>query len=310
MEEKSPELSIVIVVVSDSQHLERCLVSLDGQVDPPSMEIIVPYEAETVNTTTLRSRFPCIQFHGITGLRSSTNSGGPSHEHLDKMRATGLRLARGEIVAILEDHDRPDQYWAMQVMRAHKLPYAAIGGAVENEVDRPLNWAVYYCDFGRYQNPLKEGPSRFLTDVNISYKRHALEQVRELWKDLYHEPFVNSALISRGHKLWLSSSIIVYQHREALGLRSSLRERVQWGRYYAGNRAQHISSKKRLFFSVFSPFLPFLLITRRFCGVLRKRRFVPAFIKAFHLFCLLTFFWSLGEFLGYVTARPTPAVNE
>ena len=45
---------------------------------------------------------------------------------------------------------------------AHREYYAAIGGAIENGVDRPLNWAVYYSDFGRYQNPFQSGESRCL----------------------------------------------------------------------------------------------------------------------------------------------------
>ena len=44
--------------------------------------------------------------------------------------------------------------------------------------------------------------------------------------------------------LWLSPAIIVYQHRENLKLSSALRERINWGRYYAGNRAQKIDIEK------------------------------------------------------------------
>ncbi len=32
--------------------------------------------------------------------------------------------------------------------QAPRTGYAAIGGAIENGINRPLNWAVYYCDFG------------------------------------------------------------------------------------------------------------------------------------------------------------------
>ena len=168
------------------------------------------------------------------------------------------------------------------------------------------NWAIYFCDFSRYQYPLRAGPSRFLSDVNISYKKDALEQVRELWNDLYHEPFVNGALLARGETLWLFPEIIVYQHRNNLKLSSALRERINWGRYYAGNRAQKITFPKWLFFAVFCPLLPVLLVTRKTCGVLSKNRLIQVFVKALPLIFLLTLFWSFGEFVGYVTARPTP----
>jgi GT2 family glycosyltransferase len=65
----NPELSVIVVVASNSKHLKRCLISLYKQVDPPSMEIIVPYEANTLDTSAFQSRFPIIQFHEITSLR-------------------------------------------------------------------------------------------------------------------------------------------------------------------------------------------------------------------------------------------------
>jgi hypothetical protein len=303
---KSPDLSVIIIVVTDSNHLTRCLKSLTEQVNPPSMEIIVPYESDTMDSASLRSRFPMVHFHEVTGLKRSRKYNKPSHELLDRMRAIGIKLARGGIVALLEDHERVDENWSLEVITAHKTPYAVIGGAIENEIDRPLNWAVYFCDFGRYQNPLKEGPSHFLSDVNISYKRHVLEFVKDYCGDIYHEPFVNGALRSKGEVLWLSPKIIVYQHRENLRLGSALRERVDWGRYYAGNRVKKSASSKRFFYAVFSPLLPFLLITRITCTALIKKRFNQNFIKAFPLIFPLTIFWSFGELIGYITAKPNP----
>ena len=303
---QNPDLSIIIIVVSDCRHLTRCLESLSEQVNPPAMEIIVPYEENTLDVSAVQSRFPMVHFHKVASLKPSNNSNKPNHEHLDKMRAIGTSLAKGKIVALLEDHDRLDKYWSMEVMKAHKAPHAAIGGAIENEVDRPLNWAVYFCDFWRYQNPLTEGSSCFLSDVNISYKRHTLEQIRKLWNDSYHEPFVNSVLRSKGQTLWLSPKIIAYQHRENLKLGSALQERIDWGRHYAGNRVQKFALSKRLFYAFFSPFLPFLLVTRISYRVLIKKRLDRKFIKAFPLLLLLTIFWSFGEFLGYITARPGP----
>lgn len=300
---RNPEISIIIVVVSDCRHLTRCLESLLEQVNPPNMEIIVPYEENTLDVSAVQSCFPMVHFHKITGLKPSNNSNKPSHEHLDRMRSIGLSLARGRIVALLEDHDRLDKYWSMEIINTHETPYAGIGGAIENEVDRSLNWAVYFCDFWRYQNPLKEGPSYFISDVNISYKKSSLERIKEFWEDIYHEPFVNRALRSKGEILWLSPKIIAYQHRENLRLGSALRERIDWGRYYAGNRAREFPLLKRIFYTVFSPFLPLLLITRISYSILIKNRLNINFIKAFPILVFLTIFWSLGEFLGYVTAR-------
>ncbi|MFX0194703.1 MAG: glycosyltransferase [Candidatus Hodarchaeota archaeon] len=304
---RTPELSVVVAVVSDARHLERCLTALSQQVAAPAIEIIVPYDYRDDDILLLESRFPKVQFYRVNSLPGPMRQ---CHEHLDKIRAIGLRVSRGEIIALLEDHDRPDKYWAMHVMEAHKGPYAAVGGAVENEIDRLVNWAVYFCDFSRYQNPVKSGPSRYLTDVNISYKRQALNSIREVWYEYYHEPFVNGTLTSQGKTLWLSPNIVVYQHRRNLTLGLVLRERYIWGRYYAGNRVQNVTLSKRLLYLILSPLLPVLLMTRKIRDVLIRKRLINVFIKAFALILLLTLFWSCGEFVGYVTGRATAKLDK
>jgi hypothetical protein len=303
-----PQLSIVIFVVSDAKHLAGCLSALSQQVNPPAMEIIVPYDGRDHSIPSLNSRFREVQFHRVDNLHSSVGGSRASHAHLDKLRAIGLGLARGEIVALLEDHDRPDQYWAKSIAEAHKeLPAVAIGGAIENEVDRLLNWAIYFCDFGRYQSPVKAGPSSTLSAANISYKREALSAIRQVWQDFYHEPFVDGSLMAQGWKLWLSPRIVVYQHRNNLKLSAALRERYEWGRYYAGNRIKKVLLIKRVFYLALSPILPFVLAARKTRDVLIKKRLSGKFVKAFPLIFLLTLFWSFGEFVGYLTAGPVAA---
>jgi hypothetical protein len=300
-----PHLSVVIVVVSDIKHLEGCLSALRQQVNPPVMEIIVPYNSRDYDIPSLKSRFPDVHFNRVDHFRSFVGHSRLRHEHLDELRAIGLALAQGEIVALLEDHDRPDQCWARNIIEAHEESYAAIGGAIENEVDRLLNWAIYFCDFGRYQNPLKPGLATRLSDVNISYKRQALSAIKKVWQDFYHEPFVNGSLMAQGQKLWLSPRIVVYQHRENLKLSAALRERYEWGRYYAGNRVKKLMLIKRLIYLALAPILPFLLAVRKTRDVLIKRRLIGVFVSAFPLTFLLTLFWSVGEFIGYLTASPT-----
>ncbi len=299
-----PELSVVIVVVSDFKHLEGCLTALSHQESAPGMEIIVPYDGCDDNITFLGSRFPNVQFYPVFNSQSVSEHSRPSLDHLDKMRAIGLKLARGVIVALLEDQVRPDKYWSSHVMEAHKDPYAAIGGAIENEVDRPLNWAIYFCDFGRYQNPLNKGLTPYLCDVNVTYKYQTLNNIKEVWQDTYHEPCVNNALMAQRERLWLSPEIVVYQHRQNLRLCTVLLERYDWGRYYAGIRVQQFTLSRRLLYLGFSPILPLLLMARKTRDVLIKRRLITVFAIALPLTILLTFFWSLGEFIGYVTACP------
>lgn len=234
-----PVLSVVVVIVSDTlepradaSHLAGCLDALSHQIDAPPMEIIVPYHENVDGIEDLKRRFSHETFIPISGLEISPGS----REHHDALRARGMLAAHGDLIALLEDHARPDERWSTNIVAAHRSSNATIGGAIENGIDRPLNWAVYYCDFGKYENPLPSGDSTFASDANVSYKRSALESIRSTWETSFREVVVNGMLMSRGEKLALQSNIIVYQHRSDLRLGAALRERYIWGRSYAATR--------------------------------------------------------------------------
>ncbi|MBI3950389.1 MAG: glycosyltransferase [Acidobacteria bacterium] len=305
----NPQLSVVVVIVSDTtdargdvSHLAGNLEALTQQINPPPMEVVVPYHLRVEGIEELKRRFPTVVFIPVNDLKTFTGQGG-SREHHDELRARGLAAARGEIIGLLEDHARPDPYWCARMVEAHQQSYAAVGGAIENGIDRLLNWAVYFCDFGKYQNPVAEGESPFVSDANVSYKRSALESIRPVWQESFHETAVNWALISRGEKLALSPRIIVYQHRGQLRLGSALKERFVWGRSYAGTRSKLVRGSKRMFYAALSPLLPAVLLLRMAVNVMKKGRCVGAFLKAFPLTTMLTASWSLGELIGYLTAR-------
>lgn len=301
---EEPELSVIVAVVSDANHLRTCLESLQTQTNPPRMEIIVPHDGSDAAIPALEPHFPGVRFLKIEDLNSIVSRNGTSREHHDELRARGLSAARGKILALIEDHGRAHPEWARRIIQFHEQPHAAVGGSMENDVDRPLNWAVYFSDFGRYQNPLPAGPSYFLTDANVSYKRETLEEARSIWGNSFHETTFHDHLLQQGKTLWLDPEMIVYQHRQNLSLAKSLQERYVWGRSFAGTRARHSTIGQRLLFLAFCPLLPFVLLSRKIRAILHKKRLIPEFMKAFPYLLLLTLFWSIGEFAGYWTAKP------
>lgn len=221
------------------------------------------------------------------------------------LRTIGIQQAHGRIIGLLEDHGRPSEDWAACVVNAHQAPVAAAGGVIENGVDRPLNWATYFCDFARYAPPRQDEASHHLSDVNVSYKQQALEAIGHLWRDGFHEPTVNAALLKTGQVLWFSPSMVVCEYRTTLFFRSAIHERYIWGRYYAGNRVlRDMNSGGRLLYLSLSPVLPFLLMARKTRDVFAKKRSVKAFLTASPLTFLLLVCWSMGEFAGYLAAKP------
>lgn len=299
-----PLLSVVVVVVSDTLNprcgttlLAACLEALERQVDPPEMEIVVPYQREMRGVDALQQRFSAVRFI-CAGLNTFTGRGF-SREHHDELRAWGIRMARGRIIGFLEDHEVPDPHWCSRMVAAHTEDVAAVGGAIENAIDRPLNWAVYFCDFGRYQKPLPRVESHSASDANVSYKRSALEKVKPVWRETYYEPAVNGA-VARVGKLVLSPDAVVYQRRP-LAFTGALAERFVWGRSYGVNRRKRGEGPHPLLYLLCAPLIPVVILSRMAAQVFEKRRAVGAFLKALPLTAVLVASWCAGEMIGYWT---------
>jgi hypothetical protein len=297
----------VVAIISDTMtaraqtdDLAGCLEVLQRQIEAPSMEIIVPY-GDTDGVDALAKRFPDVRFLRVVDPEVTKRKAG-SREHHDVLRARGLAAARGAIVALLEDQGRPEPRWSANILAAHRADAAAIGGAIENGIDRPLNWAVYFCDFAKYQNPLPAGPSRFASDANTCYKRAALESVRTLWQRSFREVVVNGALVAAGKSVLLSPDIVVHQHRSGLELRAALAERFVWGRSYATTRSAMLSRPRRLLYALLSPLLPPVMLSRMARLAWQRGRHVGKFVAAIPLLVLLTCSWSAGECLGYLSS--------
>lgn len=304
MSENEPELSVVIAIIAGgSQAMKNCLTALEPSALELAVQCIVPFDDRLDSVPELAARFPWVEFVDARSKVDAKSFGDFSREHHDILRAIGLNRAHGKVVALLEDHAAPPPGWCKAMLEAHTGPEAAIGGAVENGVDRLLNWAVYLCDFGRYQNPVPTGPAEFLSDSNISYKHRALEQVRDHWQDAYHETPVNWELRKRGELLRLDPGMVVYQARYGLRFLPALQERFVWGRSFAGTRAKDMSLAQRGIYCGLSFLLPAVLTLRIVRLALTKGRHLNRIVPALPLVALLQILWSMGELAGYVTGK-------
>jgi len=298
-------LSVIVAVVDSGAALARCLAALATQQDAPALEILVPFDSTVPDVPDVCRRFPGVRAIAMgsvpTERRADSLAG--QHELVDLRRSAGLREARGDLVAMLEDRGAPAPSWARELAQLHEQhPHAVIGGAVTNVRDTALAWAVYLNDFGRFQPPFPSGPQTWVTDINLCYKRAALEATRQLWGERFHETTVHWELQRRGAGLYLSPGPVVEQRREGLTLASLLEERLEWGRLFGYTRAREHPGLARLAFTLMTPALPLLLfarITRRQLGLASR----GAFLRAAPALLLLLIAWSAGEALGYVTRR-------
>jgi hypothetical protein len=290
-----------VTVVSGAVSLRRCLAALTAQVDAGTTEIIAPYDEWSLDVADLATEFPGVRFHRINTPAGATNGVSTRvHDRYDRRRAVGLALANGAIIALTEDHALPAADWARQVLACHRQAHAVIGGAIENGVDHPMNWALYYADFGRYGRPFAAGPARYVSDVNVAYKRAALEATRDLWIDAYHETSLHWALQARGETLFLDPRMLVSQQRPTPRFAQAYRERIDWGRTFAETRALTCPPWRRLAYAVGTPALPFLLVVRMTRHMRRQRRTCWQLATTLPLAFVLLTGWAIGECAGYL----------
>ncbi len=303
----APEFSVVVGLISGRKEaLRRCLRALQMQTVSSRMEIIVPYDDPVAEVVSLQAEFPDVVFIRAEGLDTRAARAGASREHHDTLRTIGIRAAKRDPILLTEDHAWGANTWCEEMCEAlaRNPAVAAVGGAVECDSDRMLNWAVWFCDFGRYQSPLPEGWSEFVSDSNVAYRRSALDRVEPVWRNDYHETAVHGAMVAAGFELRAAPRAIVWQSRRDLTLSAALRERFVWARSFAGTRARLVGSPKRWVYAFLSPLLPMVMSWRLWKVTIQRGANSARFFNALPLIITLQMMWAAGEFVGYVTADP------
>jgi hypothetical protein len=298
-------ISVVINTFSGGRQLQRCIEALLPQ---PFGEVIVPVCPSIDPVDDLRRRYPSVRFVLTESEADSTDAADPGMAHLIycKRRAAGLDAAQGEIVALTEDQVVPDGNWCEAIAAAHRNPYAAIGGAVENAGSGILHEALHLFDFGVYQKPFQPSEVSKLTDQNVSYKRSELEKIRHIWKDLYHESAVHAGLRAAGEKLWLTPESVVRFDRGRLAVGRQLKERFAWGRVFGGERAQRCSPLRRAALVLLSPIVPALIVWTRVRTGRRKGFSAGRLARLLPVLSFMAISWTAGEVVGGLTAEPFP----
>jgi hypothetical protein len=304
--DSAPQISIVINILLGGDCLRRAIDALLHQRNAPSMEIIVPVCPALDRVADVQRDYPGVRFVEVDGLSLEATLSDPGLAHLvyDRRRAVGLAAARGEIVALTEDQMIASPDWCVALAKAHRAPHPAIGGAIGNAGRGVLHRALFLSDFGRYEPPFTAGEAAYLTDQNVSYKRAAIEKLRHVWAEFYHEPAVHDAIRGLGAKLWLTPECVVWMDRQPLRFGQQLRERFAWGRVFGGQRAQRVSPAGRLLLLAASPLIPALIVWRRLAIALRRGHSFAGLLVVLPALFAMALCWAAGETAGYLTARP------
>ncbi|WP_218081774.1 glycosyltransferase family 2 protein [Anthocerotibacter panamensis] len=285
----NPQLSVVIASINGWSYLSECLRALAKQTGDIPAEIIVADCIGPQVTDRIAAAYPEVHLISFRESRS-----------VAQLRAAAIAIARGEIIAITEDHCIPPSDWYTSVLQAHANHSApAIGGAVDNgATERLIDWAVFFCEYSTFISPMPLGVVHDLPGPNVSYKQSALVALGSLIKEEFWETSVHSAFEQCGQPLWSDPTVRVI-HKKHFTLQDFLSERYHYSRAYAGGRNAALGPGKRLVYFLGSPLLAPLMLTRISQRVLTKKRHLGTYLRTLPYLGLFLLAWVVGEAVGY-----------
>lgn len=290
-ETERPKISVVIASVNGPAYVDECLRSLEHQTLKDCSEVIVADCCGDEVKKLVHQQYPNVKLLSFEQRKT-----------IPELRAIGMKQAQGDIITLTEDHCLADPQWYERILKAHQDCYGAIGGAVENHssIHRSVDWAVFFCEYSQFMNPIPSGEVADIPGNNTSYRREFLSHIRDMLDmGTFWEGFLNARLQQKGIRLYSDPAIVVY-HKKVFGLSYFFSQRYHYGRSFAGMRVGNASLAKKLLYAGFCPLLPALLISRIGGRVIRKKRQLGAFMRAFPLIVLFSLTWAWGEFVGYL----------
>jgi glycosyltransferase involved in cell wall biosynthesis len=290
--EKKIQLSVIIASYNSGNLINSCLESLENQNTDQPFEIIVVNSSSDGEVSLLEKRFTDVRLYQF-----------PERKFCGDARNFGLSVAKGEIIAFIDADCRVSNNWVDQIIKAHRSPTLAIGGAIANgNPESPVGWASYFCEFSQWMPGF---PSTNMTDIagaNMSYKRRAFEEYGLFIEGTYSsDTEFHWRLRREGHFLKFTPSILTFHHNlDRIG--KFLRHEFQHGRSFAGVRirSQNFSEWRRLFYGTFSFLIPGWLLLKIGLRNSKNRVYLSHFLKAWPLLMLGLIAWSLGECVGYL----------
>lgn len=222
-------------------------------------------------------------------------------ESVFQLRDRGYKAARGEIVAITEDHVRVPATWARQMLDAHAAhPDAmAVGGSVENAaIGNAMDWGSFLVVQVNVAAPIKSGPAKRLSGaVNVAYKRHAIEQM-ETYGGLGAMDGLHQRHLAATGATLINDDAIRVLHDQSLGFIGTTAIHYNAGRTMSGFRRQHMDAVQWLRV-IAAPVIPLAryvrtvtLLSSRGHGRL-VARYTPAILW-------LLYSQGVGQFIGYL----------
>ena len=283
----SPRASVIVVAFNSSDLLGRCLQALSSQPDSNVLDVLVVCKQPATCDQDLAQRF--FKTRVLPVERSLT---------IPEMRLVGIRNAKADIVALIEDDCMVGPAWLSSMLDAHNAGHRVVGGPVEaGDYSCGRDWAVYFCEYGRFGTPFS-GQVSFLSGTNVSYRAEDMVNVKV--GTGFEEVFFHETIIEQGGSLFASADMLVTNQNKWKN-RNCLSGAFHHGRAYAAKRFGSSLNGKRALYALFSLFLPVIKTLRTLKSLhSSKRREIPLLTSVLWIF-VFQLSWSAGEFTGYLS---------
>jgi len=267
----TPELSAIVVVGPRRARGEECLRSLLDQGLGERLEIIV---------VDLEPAQPPMAAAAQPGVRTLQL---PRDTTFAAARVAALDIARGDVVAFIEEHCLALRGWGEALLAAYAGgPWAGVGTRVENANPRQgASDITGLLAYHHFYAPLPSGEVDFLPGHNASFRREVLLAYRDrLPRLLRADILLHQRLRADGHRLFVTADAAI-AHRNEVTAASRGRGFASWFRMFAHTRAEEFdwSIPRRLAYVLASPAVP-AYFAWTIWNALRKRR--PGYLPLLH----------------------------
>jgi SAM-dependent methyltransferase/glycosyltransferase involved in cell wall biosynthesis len=284
-----PLVSVIIPCVNGLPGIGDCLQCLIDQEGAQPLDIVVVDRCGESTRAVIRSRFPQVSILAVNGSAS-----------IPAMRALGIAHAKGDKVAIIEDHCMAQRGWLRAIERAHRAGYQAVGGTVENgNQERLVDQAVFLCEYAPFMSPVASGRVQAIPGNNAAYDRALFEQLQPELRGEFWESFWHDRMKELGVEFYSDPEMVIV-HDKHFGYCYFLRQRYLYSRSFAGARLKGSPWWKKVAYTCATPLLPPLLLGRLAATVARKRHHAKQFICSLPLLLTFVVAWAIGEGAGAV----------
>jgi len=289
------KLSVVVASFSSVDHLERCLSSIQMNLQQAEIIVSTCFSAEDVQN--LQQKF---DVHFVFN---------PDEQDLDsirlretrvfRLRSSGVKAVTGDIVMLLEDHCEVSSTWSQAMLGSLVDKHSIVGGPISNGATSSLfHWALYWSEYAAMMPPFPNDNVQYLSAVNSAYYRTALDACKQKWQDGFYDNEVHDALIAQGGKLCLAADAIVYTRLPFTFSQAFVHLYTGGQRYggYRGGKHWNVQRILRIFLTLLVP----AVLLARISILVRKRqpkRLLTFILTTPILYVLLTA-WGGGEFVG------------